>query len=335
MIDRSSENLLRNAGVNTDTCVITPLNGGNNRVFKIIADKGAYILKKYFFSKNDTRNRLETEFNFLMFLWENTIRNIPRPFTCDFSAHLGLYQYIEGEKPGKHPAGENEIIGAMEFMETINTSRMKKKALAQGSKIGTASDSARTLAGYVKGVDSRIKKISGIKIHDEISGQLSEFVVGKLVPAWEKIRNHILGLNNIDRVLPGSVLILSPSDFGFHNSVFHSSGRIFFIDFEYAGWDDPVKMVCDFFCQPEIPVPMDFFGWFIERTQKITESEYNVAKRAEALMPLFRIKWCCIMLNDFLKTGSQRRHYAFFDEDRRNLQMRKARIYFDNWLEHV
>ena len=25
-----------------------------------------------------------------------------------------------------------------------------------------------------------------------------------------------------------------------------------FIDFEYAGWDDPSKLICDFFCQPAV-----------------------------------------------------------------------------------
>jgi tyrosyl-tRNA synthetase len=28
-----------------------------------------------------------------------------------------------------------------------------------------------------------------------------------------------------------------------------------FLDFEYAGWDGPAKLVCDFFCQPALPAP--------------------------------------------------------------------------------
>ena len=48
---------------------------------------------------------------------------------------------------------------------------------------------------------------------------------------------------------------LSPSDFGFHNAIRRASGELCFIDFEYAGQDDPAKMACDFLCQPEVPVP--------------------------------------------------------------------------------
>ena len=38
---------------------------------------------------------------------------------------------------------------------------------------------------------------------------------------------------------------LSPSDFGLHNAMRGEDGRLRFIDFEYFGWDDPVKLVSD------------------------------------------------------------------------------------------
>ena len=31
---------------------------------------------------------------------------------------------------------------------------------------------------------------------------------------------------------------ISPSDFGFHNSIIDREGNINFVDFEYSGWDD-------------------------------------------------------------------------------------------------
>ena len=43
---------------------------------------------------------------------------------------------------------------------------------------------------------------------------------------------------------------MSPSDFGFHN-VIKKDDFLYFIDFEYAGLDDPVKLICDFYCQPD------------------------------------------------------------------------------------
>ena len=45
------------------------------------------------------------------------------------------------------------------------------------------------------------------------------------------------------------------SDFGFHNALIDESGTVYLLDFEYAGWDDPAKLVCDFSNQPDMLLP--------------------------------------------------------------------------------
>ena len=62
-----------------------------------------------------------------------------------------------------------------------------------------------------------------------------------------------LGLPS-ERPLDQQDRCLSPSDFGFHNALAQGE-TVRFIDFEYAGWDDPAKTVCDFFHHPGVPVP--------------------------------------------------------------------------------
>ena len=56
-------------------------------------------------------------------------------------------------------------------------------------------------------------------------------------------------------------LILSPSDFGFHNIV-KKKQKLYFFDFEYSGVDDPVKLICDYICQPDYKInnPIYFIG---------------------------------------------------------------------------
>ena len=65
-----------------------------------------------------------------------------------------------------------------------------------------------------------------------------------------------------DQPLDPAERCLSPSDFGFHNAILANDGRLRFIDFEYAGWDDPSKLICDFFCQPAVPAPPQAFDRF-------------------------------------------------------------------------
>ncbi|MFX9699951.1 hypothetical protein ABTP10_19680, partial [Acinetobacter baumannii] len=60
-----------------------------------------------------------------------------------------------------------------------------------------------------------------------------------------------------DAAIDPSARCLSPSDFGFHNAVQRPEGQIVFVDFEYFGWDDPVKLTCDFMLHPGMDLPDD------------------------------------------------------------------------------
>ncbi len=53
--------------------------------------------------------------------------------------------------------------------------------------------------------------------------------------------------------------------------------------------------------------------------------------RSETLMPLFRLKWCCIMLNEFTSDGRDRRNHAgkMIDQEK---QFKKAKAYFEQYL---
>ena len=103
---------------------------------------------------------------------------------------------------------------------------------------------------------------------------------------------------------------VSPSDFGFHNALREADGNIRFLDFEYAGWDDPAKMTGDFFAQLAVPVPANLFGYFVQACVTPFAAPTELIRRAELLRPLYRVKWCCIALNVFLPVHMARRKFA-------------------------
>jgi len=76
-------------------------------------------------------------------------------------------------------------------------------------------------------------------------------------------------------------------------------------------------LVCDFFCQPAVPVPMTAFDSFAESVAGILSQPEEQIKRFKLLLPLYQVKWCCILLNDFLPTDSTRRAFARVSSDRR------------------
>jgi hypothetical protein len=83
-----------------------------------------------------------------------------------------------------------------------------------------------------------------------------------------------------------------------------------FLDFEYAGSDDPAKLASDFFCQPEIPVPPGLHATFIARMAEGFGLDDKGQARCRMLLDAYRIKWTCIILNDFLPVGAARRAFA-------------------------
>src|SRR5581483_2047702 len=115
--------------------------------------------------------------------------------------------------------------------------------------------------------------------------------------------------------IPRAARCISPSDFGFHNALLKPDGKLCFIDFEYAGWDDPAKTVCDFFCQPSVPVDRKHLGRFVEGIIPGFQDPERLEQRIRALLPVYGIKWCCILLNEFLPVGKARRRFASEDCD--------------------
>ena len=132
----------------------------------------------------------------------------------------------------------------------------------------------------------------------------------------------------LDEAISRGAWRVSPSDFGFHNALKTPDGRTRFFDFEYAGWDDPARMLCDFFCQPAVPAPLDYLVRFAASVSADSEEPDAMLARIRLLFPVYRIKWCCILLNDFLRVGDRRRRFALSDDaqERKASQLAKARL---------
>ena len=103
---------------------------------------------------------------------------------------------------------------------------------------------------------------------------------------------------------------LSPSDFGFHNALETQSGEIFFLDFEYFGWDDPAKTVCDFLLHPGMALSPSLKLQFATSLVRGLPWSQGLRERVAAYYPLFGLKWCLILLNEFLPNQILRRRFA-------------------------
>ena len=74
--------------------------------------------------------------------------------------------------------------------------------------------------------------------------------------------------------------------------------NIYFIDFEYLGYDDPVKMICDFYWHPAMQIEKKILKiWLNESTKAFYYN--NINKKIKFLLNAYGLRWSLIILNDF------------------------------------
>lgn len=282
--------------------------GNNNQVYRIDTDIGPpLVLKRYFRDPRDTRDRLGAEWGFIEHARQRGVHNIPEPLARDLKQGFGLYSFVSGRKLTAAELSARHIEEAIAFVVAVN--RPPRMALAAGS------EACFSLADHVATVERRVARLDALDPALPHAVQASQFVSEQLLPAWNAVKQRLVreaqaaGLSMV-QALPENEICLSPSDFGFHNALVDQSGVLSFLDFEYAGRDDPAKLVSDFFCQPEVPVPLSYHAEFVARLADGLQLGEPGRTRCRILLDLYRIKWTCIILNDFLPLGAARRAFA-------------------------
>jgi len=306
--------------------------GGNNRVYRLRGVGGVALLKAYFRHPEDLRDRLGAEYHFSEYAWGSGVRSLPRPLACDHEHGLGLYEYIPGVKLGVGVVEAVHVREASLFLAALN----RNCGSAAASALPLASEACFSVDSHLACVDRRISRLQQIN-KDTPAGRRAAALVSHLVSLWHRIREAVVSKARLANSSTAAVLLqaercLSPSDFGFHNAIAvaeENSGdrRLRFIDFEYAGWDDPAKTVCDFFCQPAVPVPRRYLEAFVDQVADWVPDAAGFRHRVGILLPVYAVKWCCIMLNEFSPVGNRRRSFARSEEDsvqRQGMQLDKV-----------
>lgn len=302
------ERLVRGAGFQGPFCLRSIRGGRNNRVYRIELPERTLLLKTYFHHPQDPRDRLGPEFAFLAHLHGIGSHYAARPYATDASSHMGVMEFIDGVRPKLAEVTEAHIDHAVCFFSEANAQNDSASALS----LPAASEACFSIAEHLDKTQRRVDRLSEIVPDDDLDRQAKLFVNGDLVPVWREIRKAIqssIHLGDESR-LPMSERCLSPSDFGFHNSLQSENGGLRFVDFEYAGWDDPAKLISDFANQPDMLLDRSLSRRFSAAVIGGNANPDALRQRVDALEPLYQIKWACICLNDFLGTGRTRRAFT-------------------------
>ncbi|MEB3209657.1 MAG: phosphotransferase, partial [Synechococcus sp.] len=121
--------------------------------------------------------------------------------------------------------------------------------------------------------------------------------------------------------------VLSPSDVGIHNML-QMDGGLGFMDFEYAGWDDPAKFTADWILQPDNPLGLQQ-ALQLEAAVARQIGEGSWQERLTIVLEINRLKWCAIMLNMFL------RGHGESAQDALSRRLKRTQAYFQESMELV
>jgi hypothetical protein len=314
------------AGIEAGRMEISPIyGGGNNKVVSVQTQAGKFLVKTYYCHPSDKRNRLAAEYSFLSYALNIGLGCVPKPIFCNHKNNIGLYEFVEGRKLESLELTRQNVIAAARFIKELNARPDRDQTLP------TASEGCFSIEQHFLVIDNRLSRLLDLPVASDLESQVHLFV-GKIEDTWKKLKDEISAREySISKELSVDDRCISPSDFGFHNALLKNTGDICFIDFEYAGWDDPAKMVADFFLQPAVPVSFEHFDTFISEALDYSENKEELAERAHLLFPVFKIKWCCLMLNEFLPDAAKRRQFAnptLDPEQSKRLQFEKAQQFF-------
>ncbi len=302
---------------------------GNSNVFKITTNNGnRYALKHYPEPVVNRSPRLAIEFNALLLFQQYDITNVPKPVKKDIDLDLGLFEWIEGENV-VNPT-DDDLSQAIKFVRRLFFLSRKM----EGSEISLASEACLSIKDIIDQIENRLLILKGVS---EDFPDLLTFLKSEFCPLWNEVKNNTYSRwpnSLIDSELSIDKQILSPSDFGFHNTRRDKSGKLVFIDFDYFGWDDPVKLTADFLWHPAMKLTIGMREKWTKAMSDLMSGDSSFNNRLEVALPLFGLRWVLIILNEFLPGISEKRKNAketktYDIAKSRKTQLNKANQYCD------
>jgi hypothetical protein len=279
-------------------------NGRNSRVYRVCCDGQEYVAKFYFGATADGRDRLEVEFAALQFLWARGVRCIPQPIRADHVRKVALYSFVIGEPVDASQVSADDVEQLLSFVRVLRRIATNSDARA----LPPAAEAFFTVTAVVANIRSRLRRLQLHKEDGRAYNELRSFLIDSFSPALDRFAARAEAACFGELGWPYRTL--SPSDLGFHNALRASEGLLVFLDFEYFGWDDPAKTLSDVLLHPKMQAPPALQRRLARGFDEIFGSDPDWRRRVELLYPLFSLKWCMILLNEFRTEQIARRRYV-------------------------
>lgn len=274
--------------------------GGNSRIFKINREMGAPVaLKKYPPHSAGDRSRQFVETVAYRALQSSIFT--PKLLHSDFITGYNLYSWVDGAKI--QTFGPEELEFALGFIGELIA-----KTKLNDDSVPMASEACIAIKDIFSQIEYRLKDLTAVDDSD-----LNEFLIKSFIPIYEFLYSKIIADNGyefISQKLKKENWVLSPSDFGFHNSLKSTEGKIIFLDFEYFGFDDPAKLMNDFVWHPGMLTSEEVKKYWMLSMLSLFPNDQGLLQRVKVSWPLYGLRWALIILKEFTRNGWSDRNYA-------------------------
>lgn len=260
--------------------------GANSHVLRVTTSTRTLGLKCYPHRPGDPRDRLDVEWRALRFLRSIGLEAVPEALGRDDTNRLMLMEWIEGGLVNSHSPAD--IDAAAGFIADV----FQASATAHAAGFTLASEACLSVIEINRQIETRL---AAIVQHP----MLQSFLHHTFRPTFAAVQSRIASELSQDHCLPVALRRLIPADFGFHNALRQPDGRLRFIDFDYFGWDDPVKMTADFVLHPAMSLNAAEKRSLVTRLAAAVPEDAGFLNRLAAHKPLYALRWALILLNPF------------------------------------
>lgn len=309
---------------------LVQLQGGiNNRVFSCGEGTNKWVIKGYSPLELNQRDRMKAEVDFLRYSAQVAPTFTPELIHADPELRCVILEYLEGKSfPEAVPLPQKAVDIAVEFFRRLNA----EPETARQAIHMDAAEGFLSITEHLNNVDQRLGGMECNHLPAEARPEAVR-LLAILRSELERVREITfsrISSGEVDDSIRPESRCVSPSDFGFHNAI-QTSTSVRFFDFEFAGWDDPIKTSLDFILQPRMHINCRISPLLIPLTTCRTK---HLNRRIALLAPILSLKWICIILAIF-RPERLRQIQSVVPEVQRNTiveeRMTTASIYIDRY----
>ena len=283
---------------------IVPLEGGmNNLLHKINLEDGRECVAKQYCQ--DNRPRLQREYDVLSILSGKGFLEVPVPFVRFNDLRVGVYSFAEGRQIDSSDFSTHELDAIVIYLtrlQAVSPNEVAKELLR-------AQSSAFSLKEVADLILERVRPFKDGK-EEVVDPAIAEFIQEtKVLSSVEvllvQLEERFSG--RFYQEIVSEDRRLSSVDSGPHNMLWNSDGKLTVLDFEYAGWDHPLREIGNFLAHSKMRgVSKQLKDYFVDRYLLQTTLPQHVTCDLEAFRMLSEIEWVMVNMSYLLPSRKAR-----------------------------